>query len=80
MLLERAVSRVVVRYICGSCGFVLYEFRYDRKNAVAMRTPAEIISKYKGVCPRCGKRLEFRIEEWRERIRVEKSRTGVKKR
>ncbi|MEM4846458.1 MAG: hypothetical protein QW794_01705 [Thermosphaera sp.] len=71
---------MVVRYVCGGCGYVLYEFRYDRGSTAAMRTPAEVIRTYRGVCPRCGKKLEFSVSEWRERIRVERAKTGVKKR
>jgi len=27
-------------------------------------TPSEVIAMLGGTCPRCGRKLEFRVEEW----------------
>ena len=42
--------------LCKGCGHVLYR-------GVELRPPTEIIQRNGGVCPKCGKKLQFRIED-----------------
>ncbi|MEM4020372.1 MAG: hypothetical protein QXG57_09110 [Thermofilaceae archaeon] len=63
----------MIRYVCGNCGFVLYEFKVENggRGFTNILEPGCIIEMYSGVCPRCGKKLEpVTTENWRERIRV----------
>ncbi|MEM4977319.1 MAG: hypothetical protein QXT64_08355 [Desulfurococcaceae archaeon] len=58
----------MIRYICGKCGFVLYESRCAVE-------PEKIIAMYDGVCPRCGKKLENPANNWKINIRVVRKNT-----
>ena len=40
--------------ICSGCGYVLYK-------GEILKSPQDIIRKYEGKCPRCGKTLTFDI-------------------
>lgn len=40
--------------ICSGCGYVLYE-------GEILRTPQDIIRKYEGKCPNCGKELDSEV-------------------
>jgi RNase P subunit RPR2 len=42
--------------LCKECGHVLYR-------GVELRPPVEIIQRNGGVCPKCGRKLQFRIED-----------------
>jgi DNA-directed RNA polymerase subunit RPC12/RpoP len=44
------------RILCSECGEVLYE-------GELLKSPQDIIKKYEGKCPSCGKRLEFDTEQ-----------------
>ena len=44
------------KIFCEDCNEVLYD------NS-ELATPEEIISKYNGKCPKCGKKLEFNTEK-----------------
>ncbi|MEM4847790.1 MAG: hypothetical protein QW794_08545 [Thermosphaera sp.] len=58
----------MLRYICGNCGFVLYEYRVS---TIGVPSPVDVLAVYKGRCPRCGKLLEpASFDNWRERVRV----------
>lgn len=48
----------MIRYICGSCGYVLYEFKSTRGNYAGIIEPRRIAEMYNFKCPRCGKKLE----------------------
>lgn len=62
----------MIRYVCGNCGYVLYEYRTNTRCYAGLPSPRYVYSKHNGVCPRCGKRLEPPTpENWRERIVVE---------
>jgi ribosomal protein S27AE len=40
------------RVLCQSCGYVLFE-------GVELTPPDEIIQRFNGRCPKCGKKLTF---------------------
>lgn len=40
------------RVVCEDCGKILYE-------GLDLKPPDEIIQRYNGKCPKCGKRLAF---------------------
>lgn len=40
------------KIFCGKCGFTLYE-------GEELESPLEVAQRYNGVCPRCGKTLNF---------------------
>ncbi len=42
--------------VCKQCGHLLYK-------GVELKPPTEIIQRNGGVCPRCGRKLTFRIED-----------------
>ena len=44
-------------YRCKKCGYVLYVF-WRVGSSYGVPTPSEIISRYGGYCPKCGKRLQ----------------------
>jgi len=48
------VGSMVVVYRCSNCGFVLDIFVSSTRG---VPTPSEVIAKYNGRCPRCGKPL-----------------------
>jgi hypothetical protein len=50
---------VPVRYKCKKCGYVLYEADWlVIEIEGGLMSPIEIILRYLGVCPKCGRRLE----------------------
>jgi DNA-directed RNA polymerase subunit RPC12/RpoP len=44
------------RILCAKCGEALYE-------GELLKSPQDIIKKYEGRCPSCGKELEFDTEQ-----------------
>lgn len=59
-----------IKYICGNCGYILYEFK---KSSLGLLPPATIVELHKGKCPNCGKQLKYDLlQEWRERIIIRK--------
>lgn len=40
------------KVVCHQCGYVLYE-------GAELKPPDEIIHKYDGKCPQCGRKLAF---------------------
>jgi ribosomal protein S27AE len=49
------VITVPQRIICSNCGFLLY-------SGFELKPPEEIIQQKNGVCPNCGKKLNFEPE------------------
>ncbi|MEM4557869.1 MAG: hypothetical protein QW251_03655 [Desulfurococcaceae archaeon] len=45
-----------IKYICGNCGYVLYEFSRTG-SSIGLLSPRDIAKMYKNACPRCGKEL-----------------------
>ena len=43
------------RILCSGCGCVLY-------NGEVLKCPQDVVKKYEGKCPECGKRLDFTLE------------------
>jgi len=56
------VGCMAVIYRCKNCGTILYTYRYgnvDKKDLFyGVLPPGTVIDMYKGVCPKCGRRLE----------------------
>lgn len=46
-----------VVYRCSRCGCILYVFVFVGQDSYGVPTPTEVIERYGGVCPRCGKEL-----------------------
>ncbi|MEM1831901.1 MAG: hypothetical protein QXJ97_10275 [Desulfurococcaceae archaeon] len=56
-----------IKYICGNCGYTLYEF--GRTGSTLGLISPEVIARINKVCPSCGKPLEYpTVSEWRSRI------------
>jgi len=59
---------MTIRYICKKCGFILYEFKNIR-GSQGLLTPLQVAHMYGYICPKCGRRIEFKEDEdWRGRI------------
>ncbi|MEM1832377.1 MAG: hypothetical protein QXJ97_12720 [Desulfurococcaceae archaeon] len=59
-----------IKYICGNCGYVLYEFK---KSSLGLLSPATVSMMYKGKCPQCGKQLlSPTYETWKGKIIISK--------
>jgi len=43
------------KILCSGCGCVLY-------NGEILKSPQDLVKKYEGKCPECGKRLDFSLE------------------
>ena len=50
-----------VVYRCGRCGYILDVFVKVGQNSYGVPTPEEVLSRYGGVCPRCGARLRPKL-------------------
>jgi len=48
------------KIICGECGIALYE-------GLELETPIETIQRHNGVCPKCGKKLDYNCDNVRIR-------------
>lgn len=48
--MEEAVGDLPQRILCHQCGAILYE-------GLELKPPDEIIQKYNGKCPKCGRKL-----------------------
>jgi len=48
---------VPVVYRCSRCGYILDVFVRVGQNSYGVPTPRELASRYGGICPRCGHRL-----------------------
>ena len=63
---------MTIRYICKKCGFVLYEFK-GIGDPRGLLMPVQVIHMYGYVCPKCGRKLEFNVDEdWRGKVIVKK--------
>ncbi len=51
-MVDAEVDRVPQRILCSKCGEVLYE-------GDLLKSPQDVIKKYEGKCPNCGKELCF---------------------
>ena len=43
-----------IKYVCKSCGYVLYKFERVGQDFYGVRTPSEIKLMLAGKCPKCG--------------------------
>ncbi|MCC6011010.1 MAG: hypothetical protein LM556_01255 [Desulfurococcaceae archaeon] len=58
-----------IRYICRSCGHVIYEFKKVGQDFTGVPTPLEVIRITGGICPACKRHLELPSpEEYRSYI------------
>jgi hypothetical protein len=48
-----------IRYICRSCGHVIYEFKKVGQDFSGVPTPLEVIRITGGICPACKRHLEL---------------------
>ncbi|MEM1830791.1 MAG: hypothetical protein QXE66_06155 [Desulfurococcaceae archaeon] len=56
-----------VKYICGNCGYTIYEFKRIG-SSLGLLSPETIAKVYK-VCPNCNKPLEYPTpSNWKGRI------------
>jgi len=53
---------MAIKYVCKNCGTVLYEYKYGHVKGqdlyYGVSPPSVVIDMYKGVCPKCGRKLE----------------------
>lgn len=47
-----------VVYRCRVCGYVLYVFARVGQDSYGVPTPSEVLSRFGGLCPRCGRPLD----------------------
>lgn len=59
-----------VRYRCGICGHVLYEFKGVGQNYIGVLTPEEVVKLVGYICPSCKRVLETPRRHFREYINV----------
>ncbi|MEM4717679.1 MAG: hypothetical protein QXE81_02830 [Desulfurococcaceae archaeon] len=59
-----------VRYRCGICGHILYEFKGVGQNYIGVLTPEEVIKLVGYICPSCKKVLETPRKHFRDYIYI----------